>query len=105
MILRIQYIRVRVLESAHMLDDIGIELPKTRTIVPKVINPTSAYGGRKLRLIINDSVSDFKLSASWHVSTTKRKIGGAGAGRARRYSTVVLLPCSSGGICSAEISL
>lgn len=34
------------------------------TIVPNVISPTSAYGGSKLRLIISDSLRDFKLSTS-----------------------------------------
>jgi hypothetical protein len=46
-----------------------------------------------------------KLSSSWHVSTTKQKIGGAGAGRASRYSIVVFEGCSSGGICCSEMSL
>jgi hypothetical protein len=52
-----------------------------------------------------ESFRAFRLSSSWQVSTTNKKIGGAGAGRGRRYSIVVLLGCSSGGICSAEMSL
>lgn len=52
-----------------------------------------------------ESLSAFRLSSSWHVSTQKRKMGGFGAGLGRRYSMVVLLGCSSGGIWSAEMSL
>jgi hypothetical protein len=70
-----------------------------------VIKPTRAYVGRRLRLMMIESFNAFKLSSSWHVSITNRKIGGALAGLGRRYSMVVLLGCSSGGICSAEISL
>jgi len=73
--------------------------------VPKVIKPTNAYGGRRLRLMIIESFSAFRLSSSWQVSTTKTNIGGDGAGRASRYSMVVLFGWSSGGIASWEISL
>lgn len=75
------------------------------TIVPYVINPTRAFGGSKLKLMMIESFSAFKLSSSWHVSTTKRKIGGDGAGRARRYSIVVFATWSSGGMASGEMSL
>jgi hypothetical protein len=34
------------------------------TIVPKVISPTKAYGGSKLKLIMMESLSAFKLSSS-----------------------------------------
>lgn len=61
-----------------------------RTIVPYVINPTSAVGGSRDKLIIRDSFKALRLSSSWQVSTTNRKIGGAGAGRASWYSIVVL---------------
>jgi len=52
-----------------------------------------------------ESLRAFKLSSSWQVSTTNKKIGGEGAGRASLYSMVVLLGCSSGGIVSWEMSL
>lgn len=52
-----------------------------------------------------ESLSAFKLSSSWQVSTTNRKIGGEGAGLASRYSIVVLFGWSSGGIASCEMSL
>ena len=52
-----------------------------------------------------ESLSAFKLSSSWQVSTTNKKMGADGAGRESRYSIVVLFECSSGGICSAEMSL
>ena len=61
-----------------------------RTIVPKVIRPTRAFSGSRLRLMTSDSLRAAKLSSSWQVSTTYRKIGGLGAGRDRRYSIVVL---------------
>ena len=52
-----------------------------------------------------ESFNAFRLSSSWHVSTTKRKIGGDGAGRASLYSMVVLLGWSSGGMTSGVMSL
>ena len=55
--------------------------------------------------MIIESFSAFRLSSSWQVSTTKTNIGGDGAGRASRYSMVVLFGWSSGGIASWEISL
>ena len=76
-----------------------------RTIVPKVISPTKAFCGSRLKLITSDSFKAFKLSSSWHVSTTYKKIGGEGAGRESLYSIVVLCGCSSGGIASCVISL
>lgn len=54
---------------------------------------------------MRDSLSAAKLSSSWHRSTTYRKIGGLGAGRASLYSMVVFVGCSSGGIALAEMSL
>jgi hypothetical protein len=44
-----------------------------------------------------ESFSAFRLSSSWHVSTTNRNIGGFGAGWGRRYSMVVPLGWYSGG--------
>jgi hypothetical protein len=76
-----------------------------QTIVPYVIKPTKALSGRRLKLITNDSLSADKLSSSWQVSTTYRKIGGLGAGRDNRYSIVVLDGCNSGGIAFAVMSL
>jgi hypothetical protein len=58
-------------------------------MVPKVIKPTSAYGGIRLRLTTSASLSAFMSSSSRHVSTTKRKIGGTAAGRESVYSIVV----------------
>jgi hypothetical protein len=40
------------------------------TIVPYVIRPTRAVSGRRLKLITKDSFNAFRLSSSWHVSTT-----------------------------------
>jgi hypothetical protein len=79
----------------------GVEL----TMVPKVIKPTKAFSGRRLKLITSESFSADRLSSSWQVSTTYRKIGGLGAGRDNRYSMVVFDGCSSGGIAFAVISL
>lgn len=42
---------------------------------------------------------------TYQVSTTKRNIGGEGAGLASLYSMVVLDGCSSGGTASALMSL
>lgn len=77
----------------------------THTIVPNVIKPTRAFSGKRLKLIIRDSFNAVKLSSSWQVSTTYRKIGGLGAGLESLYSMVVLLGCNSGGIAVAVISL
>lgn len=74
-------------------------------MVPNVTRPTSAFSGKRLKLIIRDSFKADKLSSSWQVSTTYRKIGGLGAGRESRYSMVVLAGCSSGGIALAVMSL
>lgn len=74
-------------------------------MVPYVMRPTSEFSGNKLKLITRDSFKEARLSASWHMSTTYRKIGGAGAGRERRYSMVVFAGCSSGGIALAVMSL
>ena len=74
-------------------------------MVPKVINPTRAFSGNRLKLIIRDSFKADKLSSSWQVSTTYRKIGGLGAGRESLYSIVVFEVCSSGGIACAVMSL
>ena len=78
---------------------------RNHTIVPNVIRPTRAFGGRRLRLITNESFSAFKLSSSWQVSTRYTNMGGDGAGRASRYSIVVLDGCSSGGMASEVMSL
>jgi hypothetical protein len=75
------------------------------TIVPNVTKPTSEFSGRRLKLITSDSFRAFKLSSSWQVSTTYKKIGGLGAGRESLYSIVVLDGCNSGGIALAVISL
>lgn len=75
------------------------------TIVPYVMRPTEAYAGSRLRLMMIESLRAFRLSSSWHVSTTKRKMGGVSTGWGRRYSMVVLAACSSGGICCSEMSL
>ena len=75
------------------------------TIVPKVTSPTKAFSGNKLRLITRDSLSAAKLSSSWHVSTTYKKMGGLGAGLESLYSIVVFEGCSSGGIAFGVISL
>jgi hypothetical protein len=74
-------------------------------MVPNVIKPTSAWTGRRERLMIMESFNAFIPSPSRQVSRTKRKIGGDGAGRASRYSIVVLVGRSSGGTASAEMSL
>lgn len=74
-------------------------------MVPKVIKPTRAFSGSKLKLMTRDSFSADKLSSSWQVSTTYKKIGGLGAGLESRYSIVVFDGCSSGGIAFAVISL
>ena len=52
--------------------------------------------------MIIESFNAWSESAAKHVSTTKRKIGGEGAGRASLYSIVVAEGCSSGGIVSCE---
>ena len=77
----------------------------TLTIVPYVIKPTSAFSGRRLKLMTRDSLRAAKLSSSWHISTTYRKIGGLGAGRESLYSMVVLFGWSSGGIALGVMSL
>jgi hypothetical protein len=70
-----------------------------------VTNPTNEFSGRRLKLITRDSLREFKLSSSWQVSTTYRKMGGLGAGRESLYSIVVLDGCNSGGIAFAVMSL
>lgn len=77
----------------------------SHTMVPNVMRPTSAFSGSKSRLATKDSFKAARLSSSWHVSTTYRKMGGAGAGRDRRYSIVVFELWSSGGIAFAVMSL
>lgn len=74
-------------------------------MVPYVISPTRACGGSKLRLKIKESFSDFSESSSWQVSTTNRKIGGAGFGRASLYSIVEYPADSSSGHAFGPISL
>ena len=75
------------------------------TIVPKVTNPTRAFSGSRLRLITRDSFNADRLSSSWQVSTTYKKIGALGAGRESLYSIVVFDGCNSGGIAFAVMSL
>jgi len=79
--------------------------PRFRTIVPKVINPTKACGGSKLKLMISESLRALRESSSWHVSTTNRKIGGAEAGRASLYSIVEYAGESSRGHAFGPMSL
>lgn len=74
-------------------------------MVPYVTSPTKACSGRRLKLITNDSFNADKLSSSWQVSTTYRKMGGLGAGLDSLYSIVVFEGCSSGGIALAVMSL
>jgi hypothetical protein len=74
-------------------------------MVPKVINPTYALGGSRLRLTTNVSRSAFNSSSSTHVSTTNKKIGGVCAGRDRVYSIVVYFGSSSAGRLVCEMSL
>ena len=73
--------------------------------MPNVTKPTRAFSGRRLKLITRDSFNADKLSSSWQVSTTYRKIGGLGAGLESLYSMVVLLGCNSGGIAVGVMSL
>lgn len=54
---------------------------------------------------MRDSLRAAKLSSSWHVSTTYRKMGGLGAGRDSLYSMVVLEGWSSGGMAFWVMSL
>ena len=42
--------------------------------MPYVIRPTRAYCGSRLKLMMIESLSAFKLSSSWHVSTTNKKV-------------------------------
>jgi hypothetical protein len=74
-------------------------------MVPNVIKPTRAYCGSRLKLITSASRNAFRSSSSKQVSTTKRKMGGTGAGLASVYSMVVYLGRSSAGRLVLEISL
>jgi hypothetical protein len=74
-------------------------------MVPNVTNPTRAFSGRRLKLMTRDSLSALKLSSSWQVSTTYKKMGALGAGRESLYSIVVFDGCNSGGIAFAVMSL
>jgi hypothetical protein len=74
-------------------------------MVPKVINPTKAWGGSRLKLTMMLSFSALRSSSSMQVSTTKTKMGGTCAGRANVYSIVVYLGSSSAGRLVAEMSL
>jgi hypothetical protein len=105
-ILHILCIRVRECES--ILDQSGFDTfnySLLHTMVPYVISPTRACGGSKLKLMIKESFKAFKESSSWHVSTTNKKIGGAGAGRASLYSIVEYPGDSSSGHAFGPISL
>lgn len=70
-----------------------------------MISPTSAYGGIKLKLTTIASRKAFRSSSSRQVSTTKRNIGGTGAGLARVYSMVVYFGRSSAGRFVFDMSL
>jgi len=74
-------------------------------MVPKVISPTKAFGGSKLKLTTKVSLRALSSSSSIQVSTTKRKTGGIWAGRDKVYSIVVYFGKSSAGRLVAEISL
>jgi hypothetical protein len=89
MISRTQYNQSRALEPGDPLEVPSKKTLNTLTIVPYVIKPTNAYGGSKLKAMMIESFNAFKLSSSWQVSTTNRKIGGEGAGLASLYSMVV----------------
>jgi len=60
-----------------------------RTMVPKVIKPTSEFGGKRLSDMMRESLRACRSSSSRQVSTTKRKMGGTAAPRGRVYSMVV----------------
>ena len=74
-------------------------------MVPNVIRPTNALGGKRPSDMMMLSLSALSESSSWQVSTTNRKMGGVGAGRASLYSIVVLPGCSSGGMAFSLMSL
>ena len=74
-------------------------------MVPNVIKPTNALGGRRPSDMMMLSLSAFSESSSWQVSTTNKNMGGVGAGLASLYSMVVLPGCSSGGIAFSLMSL
>lgn len=69
------------------------------------MRPTKAYGGSRLKLTMIASRSALRSSSSRHVSTTKRKMGGVGAGRESVYSIVVYFGKSSAGRFVFEMSL
>lgn len=77
----------------------------TMVIVPYVIKPTRAFGGRRLKLTTSVSRRAFNSSSSRHVSTTNMKMGGTGAGRDKVYSIVVYAGESSLGRFVAVMSL
>lgn len=102
-----RHIQVHVLESTSrviLTESIGPR-SELHAIVPNVINPTSALGGSIPMAAAKAPRRAFKSSSSKHVSTTKRKIGGTGTGRASVYSMVVYLGSSSAGRLVLEISL
>lgn len=74
-------------------------------MVPYVIKPTRAYGGRRLKLTTIASRRALRSSSSRHVSMTNRKIGGTWAGRESVYSMVVYFGNSSAGRFVFEMSL
>ena len=39
-------------------------------MVPNVIKPTKAFAGSSDKLMTSESLNAFRLSSSWHVSTT-----------------------------------
>jgi hypothetical protein len=96
---------VHELESRIYKKGSRSRITRIRTIVPYVIRPTRAYGGRRLKLTTIASRSALRSSSSKQVSTTKRKIGGTCAGRLSVYSIVVYFGNSSAGRLVFEMSL
>jgi hypothetical protein len=74
-------------------------------MVPYVISPTRALGGKRLKLTTIVSFKALRSSSSKQVSITNRKIGGICAGRDRVYSIVVYLGSNSAGRFVVEMSL
>lgn len=92
---------LRMLPSSRRVN----KVVEVRTIVPKVINPTQAWGGSKLKLMTSESLRACKSSSLRQVSTTYKKMGGICAARLRLYSMVVYFESSSGGRLLLEMSL
>lgn len=67
----------------------------TCTMRPKVIRPTRASGGSRLRDICSDSFSACRSSSSRQISTTYRKIKGVGGPRYREPKKQVAFTITS----------